>query len=325
MSSARFRPRGALLTAIAIAPFVLPVFASCSAIGLGFVHAAGQSLGPVSTAALADRGAVPSDAYLEIAVDATLLAAGELPVSDDLVLLDEGGAVFEIEGAPNVLFHCADDECPRRSDAAHYELRGRICDGHSAFLFGCRLPDGFSGYVRWEAERRGIDEDDLRIVMVPEEPSDLTDDIAIAFGIASLLLLLFVGAALSGGRGYAGAPRITESRSWQLPLSPTEARERVLKVLGDDARVVRDDGRELVIAQGRGELGARFFGVRDPASVPRRVVVRITDLGAYQSTQVEASIEEALDWMVSLTFGLDTIVAQAVARTREQLEQGLGG
>jgi hypothetical protein len=324
MSSTRFRPKGALVTATALAPFMLPVLASCSAMSIGFVHAAGQSIGAVETAALADRDEVPSDAYVEVEVDATFLAAEELPLSGDVVLLAPGGAVLAIEGAPNVLLHCADDACPPANGLAHHRFRGRVCDAGSTFLFGCRLPDGFPAYLRAEAARRGVEEDVLRVVMVREDPSDLTDDIAIGVGVSSLVALLWLAAALAGARGYAGKPRISESRSWQLPLSPAEARERLLESLGDGARVVKDEGGELVIAQGRGELGARFLGIRDPATVPRRVVVRVTDLGAYQSTQVEASIEEALDWMANLSFGLDTIVAQAVTRTAEQLERGLG-
>lgn len=327
MSSVRFRPRGALVTAIALTPFILPVLGSCTAIGIGFVKAAGQSLGPVETPLLSDRDAVPSDAYVEIEVDARLRATDVLPLDADVGLNDHGGAVLAIFGAPNVLLHCSDGECRETDEDRHAHLRlpGRMCDDDSAFLVGCQLPEGFSAYLRAEAERRGVPEDSLRVVMAPEDPSDLTDDIAIAFGVVTLLALLWLGAALAGGRGHAGRARVGETRAWQLPLSPTDVRERLLKSLGDDARIVKDDGKELVFAQGRGELGARFFGVRDPARVPRRVVVRITDLGAYQSTQVEASIEEALDWMASLAFGLDSIVAKAVARTREQLERGLGG
>lgn len=317
MSPVRLVLSRALIFGVILA---LPI-GSCTTLGFVFRAQASDVRGRVPLEAL--RGPyAPEGAFVEVVIDARLLATDELPIDDQYVAVATGTSVLTIAGAPELLASCSGVGCGG-SQAGLQVASGQLC-GLSTVM-ACSLSPELRSFAEAEAGRRGVPEDAMHVLLLGETPLGAQASMIAAFAIVGALLLLWGALVALTSRGYTGPARIVEERAVAAARSGADVRAALLALVPTDGlRVEEDQAGRLVLAQGRTELQARVRGIVKYDEVAHRAVIEWTET-PYRGTDVRIRVEETLRWMKVLPGPFADIVRAAIALTAARVEGAVTG
>jgi len=306
---------------------LLPCVAACTTIGFGFHAKAREIAGDVPAPALADAKAVKPDAFVAVTTSFRKLAEDRLPIDDSYDVRAERAAVFDVDGAPNVVAYCEGATCLPLHHAGSRELvrvEGRLCHDVMTF-FGCRLPPPVQAWVKAEAKRRAIAPSRLRVLWLGESPGAVRAEGYFGLGLAAALLVLYAAVVLLVATRRRKTPPIALEDAFTIMAPPEEVRRLVEQaVAGRDAyRVEERDAARLVFAQGRTETDGQMLGILSPDVVPRRTTVTWS-AQPYHPTTVRVRIEDRVTWLTEVK-ALEPLLRAALERTREQIASALQG
>jgi hypothetical protein len=295
---------------------LVPCIGACTAIGVGYRASARNVRGLVPASSLGD---VPEDAYVSVESPVRLLHKREFPLRDGMSAVDDGAALYALDGAPGVLVYCKDEDCVGLVRARErIRVDGRLCPTESSF-FGCRLSPAPTVYLDDRGARTS------RVLLAGESPTADKVNMALAFAFAGLDALVYAGAVvLVATRRRKGPARVSLDLAIQAPLDGEGVRGRIKQRLaGADAFRVESEGpTSLVFAQGLTEDRGRMLGLTHFEEVPRRAAITWV-ARPYHPTLVSVRLTEEVAWITAFSPPLEAMCRAALARTAEQVGAAL--
>lgn len=263
--------------------------------------------------------AAPEGAFVEVVIDARILAIDELPVEDGMAAIAAGTTVLTIAGAPELLATCDTPGCGATEQGLQVAF-GQVCG--TSTVMACALSPEMIAFVDAEAGRRGLPQDAMHVLLLGETPDGARASMIAMFSLAVFLVLGWAGLVALTSRRHEGPPRVVEERALAAARAGADIRPALLALAPFGYRVEVDVPGRMVLVRGPTEMQARVWGITSSERVPCRAIVEWTDT-PYRGTELRLRVEDAVSWMRTLPGPFADLVRAAVAGTASQISTAL--